>query len=66
MDRTMVLTDPTQYQLKIKEGSVIVVALAWVLALGSVVLAALILCGWHGAKKVVFDWRHFRVWFYCR
>jgi hypothetical protein len=52
------------YQLK--ESAIIVVALAWVLALGSVVLAAIILCGWRGAKTVAFDYRHFKVTFWCR
>lgn len=49
-----------------KEAAVLVAALAWVIALGSVVVAALILCGWRGARQVAFDWLHMKATFYCR
>ncbi len=63
--KSMIKADRSvEYHLK--EAAIIIVALAWVLALGSVVLAAIILCGWRGAKTVSFDWRHWKATFWCR
>ena len=65
MGQSMVVADNSvEYQLK--EGAIVVAALVWVLVLGSVVVAAWILCGWRGAKRVEFDWRHWVAKFYCR
>jgi hypothetical protein len=65
MSQVMVMPDQTvQYHLK--EGAIVAVAVVWVLMLGSVVLAAWILCGWRGAKRVDFDWKRMRAVFYCR
>lgn len=50
----------------VKEAAVMVVALAWVIMLGSSVVAAIILCGWKGAKSVAMDWIHMRATFTCR
>jgi len=49
-----------------KEGVVIAVALAWVLMIGSSTIAAIILCGWKGAKSISMDWRSMRATFACR
>jgi len=65
MGNQMVMVD-SNVDYQTNEAAILVVALAWVLALGSVILAAIILCGWRGAKQVVFDWWHWRVTFYCR
>lgn len=48
------------------EGAMVVAAAAWVIALGSVVVAAWIVCGWRGAKNVAMDWMHGKVTFNCR
>jgi len=63
-DQLVLVDQRVDYQ--VKEAAIIVAALVWVLALGSVVLAALILCGWKGAKQVAFDWLHMKATFYCR
>ncbi len=65
MGETMVWAD-NSVEYQVKEAAIVIVALAWVLALASVALAALIICGWKGAKRVDFDWRHLKVTFYCR
>ena len=63
---TNLITADQSAPYQIKEGAVIIVALAWVLVLGSVVVAAWILCGWRGAKSVSFSWRLWRATFVCR
>lgn len=65
MNDQMVIVDSSAAD-HINESPILVVGLAWVLALGSVVIAALILCGWRGAKQVAFDWLHWKATFYCR
>ena len=50
----------------IKEGVVVAVALVWVLMIGSSTAAAIILCGWKGAKSISMDWRNMRASFNCR
>lgn len=65
MSSSMILADSsTAYDTK--EAAVVIAAAAWVVALGSVVLAAWILCGWRGAKSVAMDWLHGKVTFNCR
>lgn len=49
-----------------KEAAIIVAGLAWVIALGGAVAAAIILCGWRGAKQVAIDWFHMKATFVCR
>ena len=58
------ITERDRYE--VKEAAVLVVALAWVIMLGSSVVAAIILCGWKGAKSVAMDWIHMRATFTCR
>lgn len=42
------------------------VALAWVIMIGSSTAAAIILCGWRGAKSIQMDWKTMRATFICR
>ncbi|RTK94566.1 hypothetical protein EKI60_03015 [Candidatus Saccharibacteria bacterium] len=49
-----------------KEGVVMAVALAWVIMIGSSTAAAIILCGWRGAKSIQMDWKTMRATFICR
>ena len=49
-----------------KEAGVLIIALGWVIAIGSVALASIIICGWKGAKSVYIDWLHMRATFNCR
>jgi hypothetical protein len=49
-----------------KEGVIIAVAAAWVIMIGSTTLAAVILCGWKGAKSISMDWKRMRAVFVCR
>lgn len=65
MSQAMVLSD-NSVNYKANEAAVIVAALAFVLVLGSVSLAAIMICGWRGARQVAFDWMHMKVTFYCR
>lgn len=61
------LLEIKQHELyEVKEAAVLVVALAWVIMLGSSVVAAIILCGWKGAKSIAMDWVHMRATFTCR
>lgn len=49
-----------------KEAAVFVVALAWVIMIGSGAGAAILICGWKGAKNVILDWIRMRATFSCR
>ncbi len=64
MNELLVISDNELYEPK--EAAVMVVALAWVIMLGSSVVAAIILCGWKGAKSVAMDWIHMKATFTCR
>lgn len=65
MGNSIVKADPfVDYDAK--EAAIIVAALAWVIAIGSVAVAALVICGWKGAKSVVIDWLHGKATFMCR
>ncbi len=44
----------------------IVVALAFVIGVGGMTAAAIILCGWHGAKSMGINWAQKRVEILCR
>jgi hypothetical protein len=65
MGSSMVLAD-TSVRYDVKEAAVIVAALAWVIVIGSTALAAIMICGWRGAKNVAIDWRHLKATFFCR
>lgn len=65
MNSSLIVADYTvEYQPK--EGVVLAVAAAWVIMIGSSTLAAVILCGWKGAKSIKMDWRHMQATFVCR
>lgn len=64
MTSSLLDVDQTVYQPK--EAAVLVVGLAWVLMIGSSTLAAIILCGWKGAKSIAMDWFRMRATFTCR
>lgn len=49
-----------------KEVAVFVVALAWVIMIGSGAGAAILICGWKGARNVILDWIRMRATFTCR
>jgi len=63
-DQMIVADSSIDYQ--VKEAAVIVAALGFVLALGGVVIAAWILCGWRGAKSVSVEWLKGKATFSCR
>lgn len=50
----------------LKEAGPIVIALAFVIAVGGMTAAAIILCGWRGAKHMGFNWTQKRVEIVCR
>ena len=45
---------------------VIVAALAFVLALGGIAVAAMVICGWKGTESISTDWIHGKVSIVCR
>jgi len=49
-----------------KEFGPIILALAFVIAVGGTVAATIILCGWHGAKSVAVSLAQRRVEIVCR
>jgi hypothetical protein len=61
----MVLAD-TSVDFVANEGPILVAALAWVIAIGGVAIAAIIICGWRGAYYVSVNWFTGRAVFYCR
>ncbi len=65
MGNAMVIADASA-QYNVKEAAVIVAAIAFVIALGGIVLAAIALCGWRGAKTVSMEWIKGKATFYCR
>lgn len=65
MSSLLIVAD-SSVQYDVKEAAVIVAALAWVIVVGSTALAAVMICGWRGAKNVAMDWRHLKATFYCR
>ncbi len=65
MSSPMVIVDPsTQYA--VQEFGPIILAVAFVVALGGIVAAAAVMCGWHGAKSVAMDWLHGKATITCR
>lgn len=65
MSKQMIIADQLA-DYEIKEAAVIVAALAFCIALGGVVAAATVLCGWRGVRKVSTEWLRGRVTIYCR
>lgn len=65
MGSSLIMADNT-VQYDAKEAAILVAALAWVIVMGSVVVAAYVICGWRGAKNVAIDWFHGRATFTCR
>jgi hypothetical protein len=65
MTASMIAADPTA-DYEPKEVAIIVAALAFLIAVGGVALAAVIICGWKGAQSVNIDWIHGRATFACR
>ena len=65
MDSSLVRAD-SMVDYSAKEGVVVAVALVWVLMIGSSTAAAIVLCGWKGAKSISMDWRNMRATFNCR
>jgi hypothetical protein len=55
----------SQYETK-EVAVIIVAALAFVLALGGIVVAAIVICGWKGTESINTDWLHGKVSFVCR
>jgi hypothetical protein len=65
MTASMINADPSaDYQLK--EVAVIIAAFAFILAVGGVAIAAVIICGWKGASGVTIDWIHGKATFACK
>jgi hypothetical protein len=49
-----------------KEIGPIILALAFVIALGGMTVAAIIICGWRGTKSMGINWTQKRVEIVCR
>jgi hypothetical protein len=65
MHRSLIIADSAvSYQTK--EAAILVVGLAWVMMIGSGVIAGIILCGWRGARSLSVDWLHLKATFVCR
>lgn len=63
--QSLVITDP-RVDYRFSEVGPIIVALAFVIAVGGMTAAAIILCGWRGAKSMGFNWTQKRVEIVCR
>lgn len=64
-EATMVFAD-SSVDYSVNESPVIIAALAWVIAVGGVAVASIIICGWRGSKSVILDWLHGKATFNCR
>jgi hypothetical protein len=49
-----------------KEAGPIIVALAFVIAMGGMAAAAIVICGWRGTKSMGINWIHKKVEIVCR
>lgn len=49
-----------------KEAGPIILALAFVLAMGGMAAAAITICGWRGTKHMGINWVHRKVEIVCR
>lgn len=63
--QSLVLADQT-VDYSLKEAGPIIIALAFVIAVGGMTAAAVIICGWHGAKQMGVNWAQKRVEIVCR
>jgi hypothetical protein len=64
--QTSLITADRLADYRTKEVGPIIVALAFVLALGGMTAAAIILCGWRGAKSMGFNGSKKAVEIVCR
>ncbi|HEX6258962.1 MAG TPA: hypothetical protein VFZ48_05780 [Candidatus Saccharimonadales bacterium] len=53
-------------QYSMKEGGPIVVAVAFLMILGGVAAAAIVICGWNRVKSVGVDWKRGTASIVCR
>jgi hypothetical protein len=60
------ITADSSVHYEVSEIAVIVAAVAFIIAVGGVAIAAVIICGWHGARSVIVDWLRGKVTFVCR
>lgn len=65
MQSSLIYTDNLA-AYSVKEVAPIAVALAFVVALGGVVAASIIICGWKGAKSIGVNWKASKVEILCR
>jgi hypothetical protein len=65
MYTSLITTDHT-IDYSTKEAGPIIIALAFVIALGGMTAAAIVLCGWRGAKSMGINWVHKKVEIVCR
>lgn len=64
--RTSLIMTPALQDYHTKEVGPIVVALAFIIALGGMTAAAIVLCGWRGAKSMGMNLAQKRVEIVCR
>ena len=65
MQNSLILS-PKPLTYSSKEFGPIVVALAFVIAVGGLTAAAIIICGWHHVKSVGMNWTQRRAEIVCR
>lgn len=65
MINTLVVADAS-VEYSTKEAAVIVAAAAFVIAMGGLALASVVVCGWRGSKEIIMDWMKGRATFICR
>lgn len=64
--QTSLITTNQLADYSTKEAGPIIVALAFVIAVGGLVAAAIVLCGWRGAKSIHVNAAQRRVEIVCR
>lgn len=65
MSTQMVVAD-SAIDYSAKEVGPIVLALAFVIALGGMAAATILVCGWRGARSVAASWFHGKITIVCR
>jgi len=65
MQSSLIQTGPLS-EYSAKEAGPIIIALAFVIAMGGMVAAAIIVCGWRGAKSMGINWVHKKIEIVCR
>jgi hypothetical protein len=63
--QSLITTDPS-VDYRFSEVGPIIIALAFVIAVGGMTAAAIILCGWRGAKSMGMNWTQKRVEIVCK